>query len=311
MNFVNPNQTTLSIVNNGITYSAHYFKPATLITGVTDEAHGNWAVGTAYSVGTFVIVPELKKMYRCAVANTGVFPPSDTSKWSDYGSINSYRMFQADDGIGSKTTGTNAVIELDFSRSDTFGLVDCKFLSVLVELIDNDTLTTVYSHTYSGRDIGALDFGTYFYTDYTDLPSLIVNNLEWLPNSKLRLTFSGDVSIGSLVYGNEENVGFTLLGTALTIETNSKISTSAITGFRSVIRYGSVNILDAKIAFDATDFTVMAEKIAPIIDRNVLWIPTNLDKYASMITIGYIERMPIPVDNNTVIFSDIRIIGVN
>jgi len=312
--FVDPNQTTLSVTHAGVTYTKKYFKPAVSITGVTDEAHANYDPATAYVEGVYCIVPELKTIYRSKGASQGSlsdnYPPAYPNLWTDFGPVNSYRMFASDENIGSTTTGTDAVIELDFKRSDTFAMVGTEFINVLVEQIDNGTATTIHTETIDGKDIGCLSYSQYFYGKKKPRKRVIRTGLKWLPNSTLRLTFSGAVSIGALVYGKREDIGITLMGTKLTPESNSKISTNAITGFRSVTRYGVLRILDAKVAFDIEDYSVTAEKVIDIMDKNILWIPTTKDRFSAMITIGYIERFPLPVDNMAKVLTETTIVGV-
>lgn len=312
--FVDPNQTTLSVTHAGVTYTKKYFKPAVSITGVTDEAHADYNPATLYAEGAYCIVPELKTIYRAKGASQGSvsdnFPPAYPNLWTDFGPINSYRMFASDENIGSTTTGTDAVIELDFKRSNTFAMVGTEFISVLVEQIDNGTATTIHTETIDGKDIGCLSFSQYFYGRKKPRKRVIRTGLKWLPNSTLRLTFSGAVSIGALVYGKREDLAITLMGTGLNPEANSKITNSPITGFRTVLRYGVLRVIDARVAFDIDDYSYTAERAIEIMDKNMLWIPTTQDKFLSMITIGYIERFPMKVDNMKKVITETTIVGV-
>jgi len=312
--FVELDQVALSVTHNDAVYTKKYFKPAISITGVTDESHANYDINTAYVEGGYCIVPELKTIYRAKGPSQGSasdnFPPAYPNLWTDFGPVNSYRMFASDENIGSKTTGTDMVVELDFKRSNTFALVDTEFISVTVEHIDANTTEVIHTETISGKDIGCLSLSQYYYGRKKPRKRVIRTGLKWLPRSTLRLTFSGAASIGAMVYGKREDIAITLMGTKLTPESNSKISTNAITGFRSVIRYGVLRVLDAKIAFDTKDYSVTAERLVEIMDKNMLWIPTTKDRFSAMITIGYIERCPLPVDNMDKVLTEITIIGV-
>lgn len=312
--YVDMIQTTLSIEHAGVTYTKKYYKPAVSITGVVDETHPNYDPAAAYVEGEYCIVPELKTIYRAKGASNGSvsdnFPPAYPNLWTDFGPINSFRMFASDENIGSTTTGTDMVIELDFKRSNTFAIVGTEFISVLVEQIDNGTATTIHTETISGKDIGCKSFSQYFYGRKKPRKRVIRTGLKWLPNSTLRLTFSGAASIGALVYGKREDIAITLTGTKLTPESNSKIITNAITGFRTVQRFGVLRILDARVAFDVDNYSVTAEDMIEIMDKNILWIPTTQDKFSSMITIGYIERFPMPVDNMAKVVTETTIVGV-
>lgn len=308
--FVEPEQIVLSGFHDDVTYTKKYFKPAVSMTGVVDEAHTNYDPATAYTTGQYCIVPELKTIYRAKSQSTGSYPPAYPDLWTDFGPVNSYRMFATDENIGSKTTGSDAVIEFDFKRSNTFAMVDTEFISVTVEHIDTATATVIHTEVISGKDIGCLSFSQYFYGKKKPRKRVIRTGLKWLPASTLRLTFTGALSIGAFVYGKREDIALTLMGTKLTPESNSKISTNPITGFRSVQRYGVVRILDARIAFDVEDYSNTAERLIEIFDKNVLWIPTTQDKFSSMITIGYIDRCPLPVENMVKVVTETTVVGV-
>jgi len=311
MDYLAPNIITLSTVVDTVTYSVTYYEPPALITGVTDEVHAEYVLANTYTIGTYVKVDALKKIFRAATAIVAnEHPLKYPDKWVDYGPLNSYRMLATDSFINAATTGTNAVFELDFDRCDTFAFVAANFTSVLVELIDLNTTTTVFSQTYLGRDYGALTYSDYYFTDYKVRSRVVVDGLEWLPSSKIRLTFSGTVEIGGLVYGNKSNIGITLHGTGLRFQDQSKIATSDITGVRSVIRYGSVRIVEAKVIIDTNEFNIVANKIEAIIGRNVLWIPTSNDKFTETVSLGYIEDMSLPIDNPSMIETSTTIIGV-
>ena len=81
MNYVDLKKETLSATYNNVTYSKEFYAPAINITGVIDETYDNWNPDTPYSVDEYVIIPELKSIYRCSVNNSGKFPPGNTSSW--------------------------------------------------------------------------------------------------------------------------------------------------------------------------------------------------------------------------------------
>jgi len=139
MIYVDPKRETISAVYGEKTYSFQIYKPYKTISGVADENYPEWKETVSYSPGDFVIVPPLKRIYRSAVdGNRGIYPPSDPTVWVDYGFVNSYRMFSIDEGIGAVTSGENVVLEFDFSRSDTIGMIGAKWSKVLIEQIPND-----------------------------------------------------------------------------------------------------------------------------------------------------------------------------
>lgn len=310
MKYAKPLTETLSVTNAGTTYSFEVFKVPTTITGVVDEDYPEYSPDATYNAGEYLIVPELKRIYRTIYDDTkGVFPPADKKKFVDYGFINSYKMFANDEQIGAVTIGKNICIETDFNCLDTIGIVDVKFISLKIEQIDNDTNTTT-TYNIDGKDIGCLSLGDYFYSDAADVTRVIKDNLEWLPNSTLKLTFTGDIEIGTMVFGNVSDLGITLYGTSLSFEDKSVISTNEFTSYREVLRSGHIRVLTAKVLFDIEDFNLTCQKVPELIGKNALYIPTELDIFSEMTNIAYIEKLPLPVINPNKIESTITMIGV-
>jgi hypothetical protein len=155
MKYANPLTQELSVTVDNVTYSKLIYQPPDTLSGVTDESYANYDSTTNYNTGDYVILPDLKTMYRCTADSTkNVFPPSDPSKWVDYGFINSYKMLSTDEQIGSQTIGDNVYMELPFSSCDTLGLINAKFATLLLEQIDNS------DHIVSDEDVGTGDGST-------------------------------------------------------------------------------------------------------------------------------------------------------
>lgn len=312
MKYAEPLVQTLSVVHNGVTYSVTYYKTPTVLSGVTDEAYPSYSPSAIFNTENCVIVPELKRIYKCAADNvTGVFPPADKTKWVDFGPVNSYKMFAIDEGIGAVTTGTDVYMELDFNQLDTTGMIDTEFISLHIEQIDNDTQEVLNELDIDGKDIGCLSLQEYFFTESADVTRVIIDNLIWHPNSTLKLSFTGGVKIGTFTVGNAKELGITLYGTNLEFEDRSKIAEDEFTKTRKVIRYGQVRVLSAKVLFDVEEFNLTSQKVSKIIGKNMLFIPTDKDVFNEMNNIAYIEKFALPVDDPNVIDTQITMIGVS
>ena len=64
MNFVNLKRQTFTVTYAGVTYSKEFYTPAISVTGVENETHPNWNATAPYAEGAYVIVPELKSIYK-------------------------------------------------------------------------------------------------------------------------------------------------------------------------------------------------------------------------------------------------------
>jgi hypothetical protein len=307
-----PKEQTLSVTYGGQTYTKRFYRTALSTTNITDELHPNWAVGYTFAEGEFCIVPELKTIYRATAAHSGSFPPATGSKWIEWSAINSACAFDNDTNIGSKTTGTDIVFEIDFSLCNIIGLIDCNFLSMRVEEIDNTTATTIIDKTISGITFGCKNFAGYFFNPIKRKKIAVIDGLKWKASSKIRLTFSGYAEIGTIVVSKKTDLAITLSSPQLSLQSESKIATDADTGYRNILRYGVVKVVEARVAFDAIDYNTVADNAEEIMDKTVLWVPSNNEKVSSMITLGYIERfkIPAPAKNQEKIATDITIVGV-
>ena len=305
MNFVDLQKEILTVVDNGTTYSRDIYKSAITVTGVTDEDYSNYDTATEYIYGDFCIVPELKSIYKSAfgtadVPNKGNLPPAFTDKWVWYGYINSCNMFALDEHIGAKTVGSDIVITLDFSMINTLCLVDIDFVDLNIKQIyhkEDGTDETVKDEDLKGTIFSGRNFADICYNPRKKIKKVILDELVWLPNSTVTLTFIGDVSIGTLGRGRFENLFATLKGTKLDWQSNSKFLVDEFTGYRTVLRYGKVRMLDVSVQFNTSDFNATALRIDEILDRNMLWLPTKLDIFTEAITIGYLENFSMPLES--------------
>ncbi|BCD61754.1 hypothetical protein NrS5_50 [Nitratiruptor phage NrS-5] len=181
-----------------------------------------------------------------------------------------------------------------------------------------DYTPTLKTMEITGRDYGATSFYEYFYSAWADKTRLIINDftrlivdgLVWTPNSTLRLTFTGDVEIGAFVMGLQEDLGATLYGSSMQIQDKSKVMIDEFTGARKIVRYGKVRVLKALVYNDMGDFSEVARKINAITGKNVLWIPSEEDRFAEMSNIAYISDADLPIDNPKALKASMNLIGV-
>jgi hypothetical protein len=311
MNFVNLKREIFTVTYDGVTYSKEFYIPAISVTGIENELHPNWNPTTTYADGNKVIVPELKSIYKSSLNNNReIFPPSDSTSWTWWGFVNSMNMFTCDENLGAQTIGHNAVVTIPFNQNNVLAIVDTNFSTVNIKQIDKDKNVMISELDITSRDISCKDFAEYSYKKTLLQRKLIIKDLEWHPNSNIVLSFSGDCKIGTIGMGLLEDLGVTLLGTSLEWESKSKIKIDEFSAYRSVIRYGKVRVLTVQVLFDIEEFNRTALKIDDILDRNILFIPTQQDNFSEMISIGYFEKFKLPIDNQNKISTTTTIVGV-
>ena len=199
---------------------------------------------------------------------------------------------------------------MPFGQCNTLAIVDTEFSFVNIKQINNDTSEEVVNFTINSRDISCSSFAEYCYKTVDHKRKVIVDNLKWLPNSNLVITFVGFCKIGTIGRGLLQELGMTMLGTSLEWETRSKIKVDEFTNFRTVLRYGKVRVLTVQLIFNIDEFNRTANKIDNILDKNILFVPTNQDKFSELITIAYMEKFKLPLDNAHTIQTTTTLIGV-
>lgn len=296
MKFVKPATEVRTLAVDDVTYAIEYMNLPITMQNVIDESYQEWASGTTYNTGDFVKIGALGRVYRCAADGTvGIHPLTDETVWVDYGVLNSLKAFAYDEFVNAATTGTDMVFEIDFSICDTVAVISNEFQTCTIEVID-DLGTVVSSASVDGWDIGALSFADYYYTQKRQNRRFIHQIDELIPGATVRLTFAGYADIIAVVVGQARDMGCTLMGVATAYKSTSKVRVSEYTNYRSIIRYGNVREITAQTLFHASEYAVMVHIAEDIIDRNIIFIPTDQDRFLEMVTFGYIDGMTIPID---------------
>lgn len=297
MKYVLPRTETLELVRNDITYSIEYMNMPVSTQNVTDQSYAEYDDATTYNTGDYVKIGALGRLFRCAAdGTTGIFPLDDKTIWVDYGVLNSLCAFSYDDFINSSTTGTDMVFEIDFSVCDIVTVISKEFQTCLIEVID-DLGQVVSTTTVDGWDIGVLSFADYYYTEKRQNTRFTHRIDELIPGATVRLTFSGYADIVSIVVGQARDMGCTMMGISTAYKSTSKVRVDEYTNYRTIVRYGSAREISVSVLFDNVDYGRMTQIAEDIIDRNIVFIPTDKDIFTEMITFGYIDGMTIPIDS--------------
>ncbi len=308
MRFYIPLEETFSTTDNNKTYTTKYYQTHKSITGVTNTIPPDYDSSKSYSIGEKAYIPELKRVYMSLENNNqGNFPPSEV-KWKDWGSINEYKMFNLDEFIGECTTGTNVEITFDNNKFNYISLLNIEFEHLTVTQTDNNNVV-ILQKEYDGSIISASNWSDYWYFYKTKINTIQIP-VKFRLNGEVKLNFTGNVKIGSLVMGQLEELGCALFGTAIHYKSESDIEIDPITKTRKVNRYGSVKILNVKVAYKKNEFKKLNNNAINMIDRNIVFIPSDDDLFSPLITLGYFDNLLIPIENPTSYETETNIIGV-
>lgn len=184
---------------------------ATFISSsVLENDYPVWDAGTTYSIGTRVIVTAgHHKIYESiASGHTGVFPPTDGSKWVEVGPTNRWAMF--DESGGTITQAANT-IEVVFTGAKVTGIGLLELAAKTVRIQGKFGGDTFYDETYQLPDRATVtDWYEYFQVDPDPATEAVFLNIPFIAGAEFTVTISnpgGTVRCGNIIFGAATYIG--------------------------------------------------------------------------------------------------------
>jgi hypothetical protein len=195
-------------------------------SSLTENDYAEWAVGTTYAVGNRVIVIDngasppvgIHKIYESLEAgNVGNSPPTSPTKWVEVGPTNRWAVF--DESGGTKSTGTSPVSwTIETGRIDSVAVLEIENANS-VQIIgyspSEGSPGIVYDETYTLDDTTVVvNWFEYFFSPIRKGTEVLVTDIP--PYQDLELTVivegAGELSVGTILFGNSTEIGLTSLG---------------------------------------------------------------------------------------------------
>jgi len=213
-------------------------------SNITEDDYAVWASGTTYATGDKVIVISTHRIYESLVdSNTGNDPTTDDgSNWLDIGATNRWKAF--DQKISDPVTGTTS-IEYELTSAAEYAtavaLLGLSASSATVVVTDTGGVGEVYNETKSLIDNSDVaDWYTYFFSPITYKSEILFTDIPPYLGSDVEISVDGGtgeaIELGQIVFGTLQNLGFTIYGTAISIEDFSRKETDAFGNFIIVER---------------------------------------------------------------------------
>ncbi|MFZ5375093.1 hypothetical protein E0765_06055 [Sulfuricurvum sp. IAE1] len=135
-------------------------------SNVSGSLLNEWDINTPYSIGAQVYLPDNYGEYKALTNNTGKKPNENPLDWEHIGTANKFKMF--DQFLNTQTINPeNIDVEVVAYGSKGMFIGNIEASSVLIEVIDNDTLQTIESTTFDMVD-DVVDWLDYFFGDWLD-----------------------------------------------------------------------------------------------------------------------------------------------
>lgn len=202
-------------------------------SNVAASAYANWSNTTAYSIGNKVYLPSNFGEYEAKTANTGKDPSLNPLDWKFLGTANKYKMF--DQFLNTKTTNTGTItVQLVAYGSQAVYIGNIDAITVTIQVIDNDTLSVIETHTESMYS-PISNWMDYFYGDWIDnrKTSLTYERTTLTRNVSIAITVDNGAGIagcGIFTTGLLKQIGVTKYGISLGALDYSAVSTNTDSG---------------------------------------------------------------------------------
>lgn len=221
---------------------------------VPEDDEAAWSAGTTYPLGVRVIRASTHRIYESLIAgNIGHSPESSPTYWLDVGPTNRWAMF--DEALGTATGAATGPMVVTFSVAGigALALLDTTCDSVRVEVIHASA--TVYDQTLAA-DGGSLKF--------LDLP-VVAGTV------RVTIAGAGAISVGTLLIGDIVGLGLTEASPTAGITDFSRKQVDDF-GEVTIVQRGWSKRMTAKALIDTEALDIVADRIAAVRARPVLWI---------------------------------------
>ncbi len=253
----------------------------------------------AYSPGDRVVLESEHLVYQC-LSYTYENPKDgatddSVATWIVVGPTNKWAMF---DGLqNTKTTSSTdftVTINPPYNANTLAMLGFSGVESVRIE-VDNSLDVNIYDKTYSMSDFSAIyDHYTYVFYQIASLDDFIATDLPPLPNTTIRVTFSGsNMTIGELVTGFAIDIGQLVAENTKSDRFRYREQEYNEFGYPTgeapiVVELNTYDVLVPKLNNQA-----IQKLLDTLTGENTLWVG-DIGGGQSLVTYGFFERSPIP-----------------
>lgn len=186
---------------------------ASLLSTTAPEPTPAWVSGTSYAKDAMVIHTSPKTgllhAWISLVAANVATPGTDNLKWLDAGASNRHAMLDAYNSSQTQSASPLVVEVLPGAVFTTLALFNLTGTSVRVQMIDASG-ATIFDETKSLSKRPTASWSQYYFEGFSGrLTQAIFNGMPFAPTAKLRITLTGDstVGIGRMVVGRRQVLG--------------------------------------------------------------------------------------------------------
>ncbi|MFY9141561.1 hypothetical protein [Sulfuricurvum sp.] len=181
-------------------------------SNVAASLYDTYDIATPYTTGQKVYLSTNYGEYEARTNNTGMDPSLSPTDWKFLGTANRFKMF--DQFLNTQTSNTGTIeVSISAYGANAIYLGNIDAISVLIEVIDNDTLTVIETMSYSTYN-DVTDWLDYFYGDWlTDTKdSILYERVTLTQNISFHIIIDNGANnalCGISMFGKVREIGFT------------------------------------------------------------------------------------------------------
>ena len=288
---------------------------------VTEAAYSEWVVGSTYATGNKVYVTLSEdtatevtphKIYESlADANTGNYPPDDSTNWLDSGATNRWAMF--DNYVSSQTENASSIVVVltPDDRVDTLALFNLDATGITVVCKANTV--EVFNETYDLERSDAIgDLFDYFFGPFEFLTELTIPVLGLYPFLEITLTITkaGTAKCGHCVAGLSQTLGNTKYSPKISIADYSTKSTNTF-GETYLNQKAYAKTIDIGLTLKTSALDGVAKKLSAVRSTPCVWESNNPGtEYTSLIVYGFLKEFDLLLQNLNISECNLSIEGL-
>lgn len=279
-----------------------------------------WSVSHTYPKGEQAQVG--KRLYQSLQdGNLGKDPTlaANSLWWVDAGPTNRWAMFDQEINTQSMAMAPGGLGAVEISVTVSPGM--CNSIAVL-EMVGNEVEVSVLDGTYAGakqvyRKVISLDntiifdWYTYFFEPPTRLAEITLQDLPPYGSAQVTVTVrgSGEVRLGSLIFGTTYTLGALNYGARMGINDYSKKSTNDF-GAVTIVKRNFSKRADVPLTFDTENLERVYRLLADLRSTVCLWLGSEDERLSPLNILGFYKEFQIEMKINNLNYCTLSIEGM-
>jgi hypothetical protein len=269
---------------------------AMLISTTAANADAEYNAGTSYSTGNRVTY--LETVYESLVSsNVGNTPSTSPTQWVEIGPSNKRAMF--DSQVSTQTTRATplAVTVAPGTAFNSLALLNMSGTALSITVTDGPGGPTVYSQTISLIEDFAVDWYMYFFEPTALRSDVVLTDIPPYSAGRISVSLSagsGDVAIGSMMFGTFYELGGTEYGAGAGIRDYSVKETDEF-GVTTFVQRAFSKRMEAQVFVENDRLGFITRILSELRATPSVWIGADDDRFSPLVMFGFYRDFNIDI----------------